>query len=102
MMFKTKIMGVFILTGVICLALAGQNAFEPTSSYVKSEYRIAMRDGTKLFTSVYVPKDTSQTYPILMTRTPYSAGPYGATSYREPLGPSGGFEKEGYIFVFQD
>src|ERR1043165_1990063 len=40
------------------------------SHYTKYEYRIPMRDGKKLFTSVYVPKDTSQSYPILIDRTP--------------------------------
>ena len=70
--------------------------------YTKYEYRIAMRDGTRLFTSVYVPKDMSQTYPILMMRTPYSAKPYGVDQYRDQLGPSSLFGKEGYIFVYQD
>src|SRR5215510_14056041 len=56
--------------------------------YVKSEHRITMRDGVKLYTVVYSPKDASQKYPILMTRTPYSAGPYGADDYRPSLGPS--------------
>ena len=45
--------------------------------YTKYEYLIPMRDGVKLFTAVYVPKDQSQAYPILLTRTPYSVGPYG-------------------------
>ena len=61
-----------------------------------------MRDGKQLFTAVYVPKDTSQTYPILLNRTPYSVAPYGVDHYRENLGPSEHFEHEGYIFVYQD
>ncbi len=48
----------------------GPNFFR--EHYTKHEYRIAMRDGVKLFTAVYAPKDDSQTYPILLTRTPYS------------------------------
>ena len=47
------------------------------SNYTKYEYRIAMRDGTKLFTSVYVPKTPIRRYPILLQRTPYSVQPYG-------------------------
>jgi uncharacterized protein len=70
--------------------------------YTKYEYRIAMRDGKKLFTSVYVPKDASQAYPILMDRTPYNVGPYGEDQYKKTLGPSDEFEKAGYIFVYQD
>jgi putative CocE/NonD family hydrolase len=70
--------------------------------YTKYEYRIPMRDGVKLFTTVYVPKDSSQTYPILMQRTPYSVSPYGIDNYRPVLGPSEGCEIEGFIFVYQD
>ncbi len=72
------------------------------SLYTKYEYRIPMRDGKKLFTAVYVPKDQSRTWPILMTRTPYSAKPYGADQYRESPGPTPLFTKAGYIFVIQD
>jgi putative CocE/NonD family hydrolase len=75
---------------------------EIKSTYTKYEYRIPMRDGKRLFTSVYVPKDQSQKYPILMSRTPYSARPYGADQYRDNLGPSSLFGKSGYIFVYQD
>src|ERR1017187_6959559 len=60
-------------------------------SYTKFEYRISMRDGTKLFTSVYVPKDVfsdGRTYPIMMQRTGYNVAPYGADLYRTNLGPS--------------
>lgn len=70
--------------------------------YTKYEYRIAMRDGVHLFTAVYVPKDTSRSYPFLIARTPYSIAPYGVDQYRSRLGPSPDFEKAGYIFVFQD
>ena len=72
------------------------------SHYTKYDYRIPMRDGVHLFTSVYVPKDTSQPYPILMVRTPYSVGPYGVDNYRPVLGPSEAAEKEGFIFAYQD
>ncbi len=70
--------------------------------YTKHEYRIPMRDGVRLFTAVYVPKDVSRTYPILITRTPYSVGPYGADAYTAGLGPSKEFQDEGFIFVYQD
>jgi putative CocE/NonD family hydrolase len=70
--------------------------------YTKYEFRIPMRDGARLFTSVYVPKDNSHAYPFLIDRTPYSVGPYGVDQYRSQLGPSPEFDKAGYIFVFQD
>ena len=47
-------------------------AAEIREHYTKHEYRIPMRDGTKLFTAVYIPKDTSQSYPFLIDRTPYT------------------------------
>ncbi len=79
------------------------------ASYTKYEYRIPMRDGTKLFTVVYVPKDASKSYPFLINRTPYSAGVYadgelhyGPDWFPQALGPSKEFEDAGYIFVKQD
>ncbi|MEP6637438.1 MAG: CocE/NonD family hydrolase [Acidobacteriota bacterium] len=70
--------------------------------YTKYEYTIPMRDGVRLFTSVYLPKDQSQRYPFLLTRTPYSVAPYGVDNYRSAVGPSLSFDKEGFIFVYQD
>jgi putative CocE/NonD family hydrolase len=72
------------------------------ANYTKFEYRIPMRDGVRLFTSVYAPKDASSTFPFLLTRTPYSVAPYGVDNYRARLGPSDHFDREGFIFVFQD
>lgn len=71
-------------------------------NYTKREYKVPMRDGVKLFTSVYSPKDASRQYPILLTRTPYSVAPYGKNDYRKHLGLGDSFEKEGFIFVYQD
>jgi uncharacterized protein len=72
------------------------------SHYTKYDYRIPMRDGVRLFTSVYVPKDISVSYSIMMQRTPYSIAPYGIDNYKAVLGPSDLFTKEGFIFVYQD
>jgi putative CocE/NonD family hydrolase len=72
------------------------------ANYTKYEYQVPMRDGIKLFTSVYVPKDQSKKYPIMMDRTPYSVGPYGPDAYKGSLGPSPLFLHDGYIFVYQD
>ena len=76
--------------------------FDVKEHYTKYEYRIAMRDGVRLFTTVYVPKDDSKAYPFLINRTPYSVAPYGVDQYRTQLGPSPDFDKAGYIFVNQD
>jgi hypothetical protein len=100
--------GTAIGFAVIACVVSGQDKpTTPAEDYVKAhytkyEYRIPMRDGKKLFTSVYVPKDSSHPYPILMDRTPYSVAPYGEDQYKKALGPSDEFEKAGYIFVYQD
>lgn len=87
---------------VFAQAKAETPEFDVKAHYTKYEYRIAMRDGVHLFTSVYVPKDASHSYPFLINRTPYSVAPYGVDLYRTQLGPSPDFDKAGYIFVFQD
>jgi putative CocE/NonD family hydrolase len=81
---------------------AAQGLEHVKANYTKYEYRIPMRDGKKLFTAVYVPKDESKRYPILLTRTPYSVRPYGVDQYKSDLGPSPLFGKAGYIFAYQD
>ncbi len=99
---------IFCALAVSALALCfqakpqAQEAFNVKEHYTKAEYQISMRDGVKLFTSVYVPKDASQKYPMIMQRTPYSVAPYGPDNYRAQLGPSPFFAKEGFIFVYQD
>ncbi|MBI5280043.1 MAG: CocE/NonD family hydrolase [Candidatus Solibacter usitatus] len=72
-------------------------------NYTKYEFMVPVRDGVKLFTAVYVPKDKSQQYPIMLLRTPYSVAPYGPENYRGSLGPaSEKFMREGFIFAYQD
>jgi putative CocE/NonD family hydrolase len=72
------------------------------ASYEKREVRIPTRDGKTLFTALYVPRDRSQKYPILLIRTPYSVAPYGPDALRERLGPSDLFQRAGYVFAYQD
>jgi putative CocE/NonD family hydrolase len=97
------------LLGRLCLAAVltapaawAQGLEYIRSNYTKYEYRIPMRDGVKLFTAVYVPKSSSEAYPILLNRTPYSLRPYGPDRYRESFGGSEKFAREGYIFAYQD
>jgi uncharacterized protein len=91
-----------VLAATPALAVQGTEAVR--ARYTKYEYRVPMRDGVKLFTSVYVPKDAGKArrYPILLTRTPYGVGPYGADAYRDSLGPSPAVAREGFIFAYQD
>ena len=71
-------------------------------NYTRHDFRIPMRDGIRLYTTVYTPKDTTQKYPILMKRTPYSVAPYDKDRIPGSLGPNKLFAREGYIFVRQD
>ena len=73
-------------------------------NYTKVEKYITMRDGIKLFASIYIPKDASKDkkYPIMMQRTCYSVAPYGDDKYKYSVGPSDTMMKEGYIFVYED
>lgn len=77
---------------------------ETNAIYDKKEVYITMRDGIKLFTTIYTPKDISKKnkYPILMQRTCYSIAPYGEDNFKKSLGPNSFLEEDKYIFVYQD
>ncbi|MFN2399386.1 MAG: CocE/NonD family hydrolase [Gemmatimonadaceae bacterium] len=81
---------------------AQEAAFDVKQRYLKRDYMVPMRDGVDLFTIIYTPRDTTRSYPIILFRTPYSIRPYEPDAYREVLGPSQEFDRDGYIFVFQD
>lgn len=106
---RRAVLSSFLAGSVLALATAFlANAAPPTlkpvsEQYTKYEFRIPMRDGVKLFTAVYVPKDAGDiAYPILLNRTPYSVAPYGPEKFRERLGPNEWTQSKGYIFVYQD
>lgn len=99
---------------IFCLIALAQNN-EPTAeqraqdrrnyikaNYTKHEFLIPMRDGARLFTVVYTPKKTTEPYPFLISRTPYTVAPYGIDNYRGALAPTDDYMKEGFIFVYQD
>lgn len=89
------------------LLLAGTAAWPQGADWIRAHYdkreeRVPMRDGTRLYTIIYTPKDTSAAYPVMLERTPYSVAPYGRDAYADTLGPSPRFAREGFIFVYQD
>ena len=90
------------LLALLSIVAATSGEAQVEARYTKTEVRVPMRDGTHLFTVVYAPRDTSRRYPIMMTRTPYSVGPYGPNAYPRAVGPSQRFADEGFIFVYQD
>lgn len=103
---KTSKLFIFIFLSLYNFANAqaiSDSAFVK-QNYTKAEYQIPMRDGTKLFTSVYVPIDASasNTFPILMQRTCYNIAPYGPTNYAKRLYYSRYMMREKFIFVEQD
>lgn len=70
--------------------------------YTKFEHRIPMRDGVRLRTRVYIPKDESTPWPIVLTRTPYGLKPYGSDAYTDPAGAFEVLAKDKFILVTQD
>jgi len=69
--------------------------------YDKAETQVTMRDGIRLFTSIYTPKDKTEPHPILIIRTPYNIEP-NEKNYSDRLGYLNHLLKEKYIIVFQD
>jgi predicted acyl esterase len=100
-----KLIPCFLLTFIIISANAqtDQDSAWIRDNYTKMEQTIPMRDGIKLFTAIYLPKDKSEKHPILMNRTPYSCAPYGAEfSNRILLTHWKYYARENYIIVIQD
>ncbi|MDT0644895.1 CocE/NonD family hydrolase [Zunongwangia sp. F363] len=95
------LLNIFIFVGAQAFAQLQQD-YQVSEHYNKMEADIPMRDGTKLHTTIYSPKDTSQKYPILMQRTPYSSRPYGEGQFRSKIGPNEYLMQQGNIIVYQD
>ena len=88
---------------LFCLAILLVSTACARGEYTKVEYRVPMRDGVKLYTIVYIPKDASDAnrYPILLKRTMFSVAPYG-DAYPKVLGPNAYVMRDKYIFAYQD
>ncbi|HTX99325.1 MAG TPA: CocE/NonD family hydrolase [Bacteroidota bacterium] len=98
----SRALAIILLLAAQALTGFAQDADLIRENYSKEVCRIPMRDGCLLYTAVYIPKDTSCTYPFLMMRTPYGVQPYGTDEYPWRLGPSQEFVRSGFIFVDQD
>ncbi|MFC2090786.1 CocE/NonD family hydrolase [Bacteroidota bacterium] len=97
---KNMLVGAVAFLLLPAVLMAQEKSFVE-ENYTKAEYQVEMRDGVKLYTIVYIPKDKSQNYPILLNRTPYSIGPYGEDMPRN-LHPNLMLQEDLYIFAFQD
>ncbi len=98
-----KLVFILLLLPFISIAQKVDSAWI-RDNYTKKEITIGMRDGVKLFTVLYVPKNNTEKHPILITRTPYSCAPYGESNYsaRYYHNQYKEYLKEGYIIVVQD
>jgi len=93
---------ILLLLPIVTIAQIADSAWV-VNNYIKKEYQIPMRDGIKLFTTVYAPKNNAEKHPIMLTRTPYSCAPYGENVFTKIWnGPRKAFFEEGYIYVIQD
>jgi uncharacterized protein len=108
MMLTTRCFGPLALALALGLAARPDSAHAQApakfirENYTRTTCKIPARDGAKLYTIVYAPRDASQAYPILLLRTPYGIGPYEETLFRDNLGPNKHFAAEKYIFAYQD
>jgi len=108
--FKFLLVSMFVLCAIISIDAqtpAPTTAQTELAAYIKENYTkrevlIPMRDGARLFTSIYEPKAAAEKYPILLSRTPYTVAPYGADKYKTSIGPNELFAREGYVFAYQD
>ena len=98
-----KLVFLLLLCPILCFSQA-YDAGWLAANYIKKELYIPMRDGVKLFTSLYIPKDKTEKHPFLLTRTPYSCAPYGETNFKNfaARGHYKEYLKEGYIMIAQD
>ena len=82
-------------------SFAQQKARDYSELFDKSEVMIPMRDGAKLHTEIYTPKNAAEPLPILFERTPYGISDPGKGPSRM-LSRYDELMSDGYIFVFQD
>ena len=102
-MLRKLLLPLFLFSFVLSKAQTDQDSLWVRENYTKKEIYIPMRDGVKLFTAVYTPKDMSEKHPILMNRTPYSCAPYGADFSGRLTGSHWKYYcRENYIIVIQD
>ena len=96
----TRLICVVALSALVPPVVAQR--FDVRKHYTRSVHMVPMRDGVKLYTQVYTPKDKSRTHPVMLFRTPYGVRAYGPDQFRSSLGPSVQLARSGYVFVYQD
>ena len=94
----------FLTFTITSLTAQNTDSIWVRENYYKIERMVPMRDGSKLFTAFYIPKDSSEKHPILLNRTPYSCSPYGENEFSSRVYGTYwiNYLKEGYIIAVQD
>lgn len=100
---KQSFLTLFLMFG-ICISAQTIDTTWLSANYTKREVMIPMRDGARLFTTIYSPKDKAEKHPILMMRTPYSVAPYGENKFSPRLYTTHWkqYIQNKYILVMQD
>jgi putative CocE/NonD family hydrolase len=96
------IFSVILIMLMILHAVSANSQEALRQKYDKKEVYITMRDGVRLFTSVYTPKNTAIKHPVLLKRTPYNIEPQGPQNYNVFLQVYSRYTDGEYIMVFQD
>ncbi|MFL5748207.1 MAG: CocE/NonD family hydrolase, partial [Niastella sp.] len=98
--FTIQTVIIYLMTGVSLVGTAcAQAKVSPDDKYDKQEAMILMRDGIKLHTVIFTPKEQKEPLPFLMERTPYGAQNYPSP---EKVPYVKDMAEDGYIFVYQD
>jgi putative CocE/NonD family hydrolase len=95
----------WVIAVLLLFALAGRaqapNSPDYSLLFNKMDVMIAARDGVKLHTEIYTPKNSSEPLPIVIERTPYGIHD-DDKGYSRILGRYAEMIPDDYIFVFQD
>src|SRR5438270_3046893 len=83
------------------IAAAQQERPDYSTLFDKTEVMIAARDGVKLHSEIYSPKNAAEPLPIIFERTPYGLS-NDENGYSCKLSRYAEMIPDGYIFVFQD
>ena len=96
-----------VLAAALLVTCAARAQEEPSSKqdltklFERREAMIPMRDGVKLHTEIYTPRNAREPLPMLMLRTPYGVSA-GLHAYSRLLKAGQHFYADGYVFVYQD
>jgi len=96
---RSFLAGIIVLAACLPVRVAAQDTVNTwvREHYTRRDVMIPMRDGARLFSTIWTPRDSSQRWPILLTRTPYATD-----RFLSVFGPGPTFGPEGFIIVYQD